>query len=141
MQASQTPSIVALSREIAAATQLPRGYTPSQVAQLSMVVRALQANDQAAAVTLWRSFVAAAFRSSTDDRLSSTIMYVLRASMARTGLPALSLVGDALGDDAQLANVDLQNILQKQQQVLQMLSNISKMLNDTALAVIRKIGG
>jgi hypothetical protein len=44
-------------------------------------------------------------------------------------------------DDAQLANVDLQNILQKQQQTLQMMSNISKMLYDTAQAVIRKIGG
>jgi hypothetical protein len=48
---------------------------------------------------------------------------------------------EASGDDAQLANVDLQNILQKQQQSLQMMSNISKMLYDTAMAVIRKIGG
>ncbi len=45
-----------------------------------------------------------------------------------------------IGDDAQLANTDLQNVLQKQQQTIQMMSNISKMLNDTALAVIRKIG-
>ena len=48
---------------------------------------------------------------------------------------------NGVGDDAQLANVDLQNMLQKQQQTLQMLSNISKMLHDTAMAVIRKIGG
>jgi hypothetical protein len=48
---------------------------------------------------------------------------------------------DSLGDDAQLANVDLQNILQKQQQTLQMLSTISKLLSDTAMAVVRKIGG
>ena len=48
---------------------------------------------------------------------------------------------NSIGDDAQLANVDLQNILQKQQQVLQMMSNISKMLHDTAMEVIRKIGG
>ena len=47
---------------------------------------------------------------------------------------------NTIGDDAQLANTDLQNILQKQQQTLQMMSNISKMLSDTALAVIRKIG-
>ena len=47
----------------------------------------------------------------------------------------------SLGDDAQLANVDLQNVLQKQQQTLQMLSNISKMVHDTAMSVIRKIGG
>lgn len=45
------------------------------------------------------------------------------------------------GDDAQLANVDLQNELQKQQQTLQMVSNLSKNAYDTALAVIRKIGG
>jgi len=47
---------------------------------------------------------------------------------------------NTVGDDAQLANVDLQNILQKQQQTLQMLSNISKLLYDTATSVIRKIG-
>lgn len=44
------------------------------------------------------------------------------------------------GDDAQMTNMDLQNALQKQQQTLQTLSNISKMLHDTAMAVIRKIG-
>ncbi|MHA2395243.1 MAG: hypothetical protein ACXAC0_00925 [Candidatus Thorarchaeota archaeon] len=45
-----------------------------------------------------------------------------------------------VGDDAQLANVDMQNMLQKQQQTMQMMSQISKMLHDTAMAVIRKIG-
>jgi len=48
---------------------------------------------------------------------------------------------NSIGDDAQLANVDLQNMLQKQQQTLQMMSNISKQLNDTAMAIIRKMGG
>lgn len=48
---------------------------------------------------------------------------------------------NSVGDDAQLANVDLQNMLQKQQQTLQMMSNISKALHDTAMAVIRKMGG
>ena len=42
--------------------------------------------------------------------------------------------------DAQLANIDLQNQLQKQQQTRQTLSNVSNMLHDTARAVIRKIG-
>ena len=46
----------------------------------------------------------------------------------------------SVGDDAQLANIDLQNALQKQQQTLQTMSNISKMLHDTAMAVIRRIG-
>jgi hypothetical protein len=48
---------------------------------------------------------------------------------------------NSIGDDAQLANVDLQNMLQKQQQTLQMMSNVSKMLHDTAMSVIRKMGG
>jgi hypothetical protein len=43
-------------------------------------------------------------------------------------------------DDAQLANVDLQNALQKQQEALQMMSNITKLLNDTTVAIIRKLG-
>jgi hypothetical protein len=46
----------------------------------------------------------------------------------------------AIGDDAQLANIDLQNALQRQQQTLQTMSNVSKMLHDTAMAVVRKIG-
>ncbi len=47
---------------------------------------------------------------------------------------------NSVGDDAQLANVDLQNILQRQQQNLQMMPAIPKMFYDTAVAVIRKIG-
>ena len=46
----------------------------------------------------------------------------------------------SVGDGGQLANVDLQNALQKQQQTLQMMSNISKMLHDTTMSIIRKIG-
>lgn len=46
-----------------------------------------------------------------------------------------------VGDDAQLANVDLQNALQKAQQTLAMVSEISKLINDTTMAVLRKIGG
>ncbi len=46
-----------------------------------------------------------------------------------------------VGDDAQLANIDLQNVLQKQQQMVQLLPNVPKLLYDTAMAVVRKIGG
>jgi hypothetical protein len=46
---------------------------------------------------------------------------------------------NSIGDDAQLANVDLQNILQRQQQELQMLSNIEKSLNDTAMSIISNL--
>ena len=58
-----------------------------------------------------------------------------------TAIQGLEEKLNSVGDDTQLANVDLQNMLQKQQQTLQMMSNIGKMLHDTAMAVIRKIGG
>ena len=47
---------------------------------------------------------------------------------------------NSIGEDIQLVNIDLQNAMQKQQQLLQTLSNISKMMHDTAMAIIRKIG-
>jgi len=47
---------------------------------------------------------------------------------------------DDIGDDSQLANIDLQTMLQKQQQLIQMLSNVSKVHHYTASAVVRKIG-
>ena len=59
----------------------------------------------------------------------------------QTEIEELEEVLETVGDDAQLANVDLQSVLQKQQQSLQMLSQISKTLHDTAMAIIRKIGG
>lgn len=67
--------------------------------------------------------------------------YVTTKDELDTYITNLEETLNGVGDDAQLANVDLQNMLQKQQQTLQMLSNISKMLHDTAMAVIRKIGG
>lgn len=47
---------------------------------------------------------------------------------------------NTLGDDSQLAQLQLQDTMQKQQQMIQLMSNISKMLHDTAMAIIRKIG-
>jgi len=48
---------------------------------------------------------------------------------------------NAVGDDAQLANTEFQNVLQKQQQLVNMISNASKLLNDSAMNTIRKMGG
>ncbi len=47
---------------------------------------------------------------------------------------------DQVGDDAQLANVDLQSALQVQQQAIQLVETIAKLINDTDTAIIRKIG-
>ncbi len=46
----------------------------------------------------------------------------------------------SVGDDTQLANIELQSALQKQQQTLQTLSSISNSLNDTAMNVTHKMG-
>lgn len=43
------------------------------------------------------------------------------------------------GNNAQVANIDLQNVMQKQAQLMQMMSNIMKMLNDQAMGIIRNI--
>jgi hypothetical protein len=80
-----------------------------------------------------------------DDRLSKAGLVppgkpiATKASLAAY-LEKLEKSLASTSDDEQLADVDLQNVLQKQQQTLQMLSNISKSLHDTAMATIRKIG-
>ena len=52
----------------------------------------------------------------------------------------LEALDEELRNDAQLANIDLQ-LQRQQQQTLQTMSNVSKALHDTAMAIIRKIGG
>ena len=78
--------------------------------------------------------------SETVEGLSrETVRAAELAKVLAAALAALEAVDDT--GDEQLADIDLQNILQKQQETLQLMSNISKMLYDTAAAVIRKIGG
>jgi len=57
-----------------------------------------------------------------------------------TGIMVLEEKLSSVGDDTQLATIDLQNMLQKQQQTLQTMSNVSKAAHDTAMSIIRKIG-
>ena len=47
---------------------------------------------------------------------------------------------NSVGDDAQLASLDLQNALQAQQQMIQLMSNISKTIHETIMSIVRKIG-
>jgi len=58
----------------------------------------------------------------------------------QNGLDVLEDKLATIGDDSQLANIDLQNTLQKQQQLLQMLSGITKSMHDTAISTIRNLG-
>ena len=64
----------------------------------------------------------------------------VEVALTKLGKALISL-GQEMRDDAQSANVDLQNVLQKQQQALQTISCILKIIYDTEMAVIRKMGG
>lgn len=44
------------------------------------------------------------------------------------------------GEDMQISQLELQNMTQRQQQVMNVLSNLSKTLHETSMAIIRKIG-
>ena len=45
----------------------------------------------------------------------------------------------AMGNNAQLANIHLQNAMQKQQQLIQMMSNVMKTKHDTAKAAVNNV--
>lgn len=44
-----------------------------------------------------------------------------------------------IGDDTQTANVNLQNVIQKQMQIIEKMSNLMKVLRDKAMAIIRNL--
>ena len=44
-----------------------------------------------------------------------------------------------MGEDANMQMLKLQDAVQRSQQMLQMMSNISKMMHDTAMSVIRNM--
>jgi hypothetical protein len=86
--------------------------------------------------------VTAGTQSATVRRTDAavTLKPITTAPELKTYISDLEGKLQSTGDDAQLAQIDLQNALQNQQQALQTMSNVSKMLHDTAMAVIRKIG-
>jgi len=98
-------------------------------AELAEIGRALAADPASReALVRWRGIVEAGLRAGRDP--TRLVPRILEDALLQS-----------VGDDAQLANIDLQNTLQKRQQTLQTLSTISKALHDTEMAVIRKIGG
>ncbi|MEM6533430.1 MAG: hypothetical protein AAF654_12460 [Myxococcota bacterium] len=46
---------------------------------------------------------------------------------------------NSVGEDGQLMNLELQNQLQRQQQQLQMMSNMSKAMHDVAMSILRNV--
>lgn len=128
------------------ATRLPSGLTAAQRSGLGDVAALLLKGDVAGANVGWSRFCSAYITRATAGDVRVIERWVLNRigfranSRLRAEIQRLEQMLNAVGDDAELANVDLQNVLQKQQQTIQMLSNISKMLHDVAMATIRKIG-
>jgi hypothetical protein len=75
-----------------------------------------------------------AFADSLTDREKAVFGHVVR-----TAAESDDVQGFDLDPGGSLANIDLQNVLQRQQQTLQMMSNISKMLHATMTATIRNL--
>ena len=74
-----------------------------------------------------------------DTKVSQAQIHQIMGGSFRRGNYDQQL--QSVGDDAQLANLDLQSYMQKQQRTMQMLSSMMKTSHDTAMAVIRKMGG
>jgi hypothetical protein len=103
----------------------------------------------------WRAYVTTAKPAETE--VNALVQWVLRQSYVQAAADLKAQVdrvkghnagkakpdqpGDTLGKDEERANLDLQNVMQKQQQTLKTVSSVSKQMHDTAMAIIRKIGG
>lgn len=83
----------------------------------------------------------------TEEHTESEPFEILGGEVDISGLEELEEMMEeyeeilqTVGEDAQLANIDLQSQLQKSQQTIQLMNNVSKMLHDTLLSELRKIG-
>jgi hypothetical protein len=119
---------------------VPSRLSPDLNAISSMFVEGRPAN---VILEAWKNYVTRRVKAKQPINVDATINDVSVNAKARLNadIERRQAQLNAMGDDAQLANVDLQNQLQKQQQAMQMLSNILKMMHDTAMAIIRNLKG
>ena len=125
----------------AGAAQVQDRLTREQAATAHAIGVSLANDPNVAAVAeQWQGLVTSGGFGTTD--VDALVFAIMLEAIQQTNADKRAFLErlNSAGDDAQLANVDMQNILQKQQQLLRMLSNISKQLHDTAMAVVRKIG-
>ncbi len=132
-----------------AAVPIPYPVVPSTLGPELTAISTMLADGKPtnAILDTWKAYVTKHAQAKQSWNVQGTIDQVLQQAQAQLKARTDAAKGAmdknmaSVGDDAQLANVDLQNQVQKQQQTLQMLSNMSKMMHDTAMATIRKIGG
>lgn len=143
---AQTRGFTRPSLSVSPASPSPAAPRISELTAISTMIA--DGKPTQAIMEAWKSYVARRVQAKQTLDVPATVQQIRRQAEAeiKTRMDAVKKRTmedklNAAGDDAQLANVDLQNVLQKQQQTLQMMSNMSKMLHDTAMATIRKIGG
>lgn len=147
--ASASPTVPMTTPAAPVPLPIPYPVLPSQLGPELNAISTMLADGQPATTILdaWKGYVTRRVHAKQPLDVPGTIQQVQRQAeaqvRARTDAQKARLAGrlQSAGDDAQLANVELQNLLHKQQQVLQIMSNTSKTMHDTAMAIIRKIAG
>lgn len=148
----ETLSQADLVREVAAARSLPRWLSAGQRRELRTVARDLKYGRVDSARAHWEH-VAHVLAYDGERDVDPLIDWVLHeayvknnddlqdyAEKVRSSNEKEKPIGFGADEEAQLEGMELQSHAQKQQQTLQTMSNMSKMLHETAMAVIRKIG-
>ncbi len=124
------------------------GVGPTLSPELAVISTMLaEGKPSTAVLDAWKGYVSRQVQSRQPLDVQATLQQVIGQAHAQVKARAdadrkrLTDKMNMMGDDAQLANLEMQNLLQKQQQTLQMMSSLSKIMYDTATAIIRKIGG
>ncbi len=115
---------------------------------LNLLIDQLSRGEEQSAMTTWRRFVAAnasQLRNQAEvDRIVSRVVteasrkaQAAQAPQGRT--PHIEAGRPPVNDSADMQSLQLQNSLDRQSKALQMLSNVSKKMSDTASSIIQNL--
>ncbi len=144
--------------DASSATQLPRGLTFAQKSALNKIAALMRENKYAEAKAAWNTFCKGYITLATSKNIPIIERWLLNQSYFKTGSKLDVLVKtwkqNSLstktssdpqnteqdpGDMSQMDMIELQEVMNKQAQLMQMMSNLQKMMNDTAMAIIRNL--
>ena len=75
----------------------------------------------------------------TAKTLEEADAVVRRLDMHQRKLKQLAIQLHSVGGDEQMAKLQLQDLLQKQQQLVQIMNNVSRQLRDTQMGMVRNM--
>jgi hypothetical protein len=126
-------------------TALPAGVTMSHRTSLDQVARMLRSGSTTQAKTAWAEFCKSYFTKSNTQSLRQIQRWVVKQGFIYEGSPLQTTIGSwerekrAVGANAQVADVDLRDMLNMESRLFQTLSNVIKTMHDTANAIIQNI--